>query len=305
MTSPIRVLNHDLVVAGTLLKVARLEQEWYEDVDEPEDMIGALASGPGAGSRADLFTFWQRLPDVTPRYDYHLELEQIAALPVSTYEHWWSDQIKSRTRGLIRKSEKQGVVVREAEYTDEFVQGITRIFNESPMRQGKPFWHYGKDFVTVKRQFSKYLFRERLIGAYYGDELIGFMMIGLAQKYAVTGQIISMIKHRDKATNNLLIAKAVEICAGEKIPYLVYLHWGTGSLAEFKRRCGFVQVSLPRYWVPLTPMGRLALRFDWHKGIVSKLPDAGVTRLKQFRSAWYRRLYALRGMRACVEEGEP
>ena len=141
-----------------------------------------------------------------------MEWDDIAVLPVKSYDDWWSKQIKSRTRGLIRKAEKEGVVVREAEFNDDFVRGMVSIFNESAIRQGKPFWHYGKDFETVKREFSRYLFREDLIGAYYNDELIGFIMLAYAGPYAITGQIISKLAHRDKAPNNALLAKAVEIC---------------------------------------------------------------------------------------------
>ena len=65
----------------------------------------------------------------------------------------------------------------------------------------------------MKRQFSRYLYREHMIGAYYQDEMIGFIMLGNAGTFGMTGQIISSIKHRDKATNNALIAKAVEVCA--------------------------------------------------------------------------------------------
>ncbi len=298
MSTSLRIHDLDVVIGGSLLRKARLDQEWYEDLEKPEELIAALSEQP---SRADILTFWQRLPDLEPRYPYYTEWEEVAALPVTTYEHWWSNQIKSRTRGLVRKSEKQGVTVREVEFTDDFVQGMTRIFNESPMRQGRPFWHYGKDFDTVKRQFSRYLFRELLIGAYYEGELIGFMMIALAGKYAVTGQIISMISHRDKGTNNCLIAKAVEVCAREKVPYLVYLHWGTGSLAEFKRRNGFEKKRLPRYYVPLTAKGRLALRLGLHRGLLPVLPEAMVGRLKQLRAMWYRRFYALRYRKALIE----
>ena len=34
------------------------------------------------------------------------------------------------------------------------VNGIIGIFNQSPVRRGKPFWHYGKDFDTVKKEMS-------------------------------------------------------------------------------------------------------------------------------------------------------
>lgn len=290
MSTPVTINGQNVVIAGNLLKVARLEQEWYEDLEEPRNLIQALST---TRPRADILTFWQRLPDLQPKYDFYTEWEEIAALPVTTYDNWWNNQIKSRTRGLIRKSEKMGVVVKEAQYTDDFVRGMTRIFNEAPMRQGRPFTHYGKDFETVKREFSKYLFRELLIGAYVNDELIGFMMIGQAGRYAVTGQIISMISHRDKGPTNSLVAKAVEVCAREKIPYLVYLHWAAGSLSEFKRRNGFEKTRLPRYYVPLTAKGKMALRMGVHKGVIPLLPPTAVAKLKRGREVWYRRLYGL------------
>jgi hypothetical protein len=300
MATSLRIQDHNVVISGGPIRVGRLEQEWYTDVGNPEELIAPLAEP----ASTDIFTFWQRLPDVTPRYSYYMESEEIAVLPITSYEDWWNNQIKSRTRGLIRKSAKQGVVVREVEYTDDFVRGMTSIFNETPMRQGRPFWHFGKDFDTVKRQFSRYLFREILIGAYYEDELIGFMMIGRAGPYAVTGQIISKISHRDKGTNNSLIAKAVEISARERIPYLVYLKWGAGSLTEFKRRNGFERVCLPRYYVPLTAKGRIALRLGLHKGVLNLIPDSARARLLRLRTAGYRALYSLKYRNVQFADGD-
>jgi hypothetical protein len=263
--------------------ILRLEDEWYDDVQDPEAVIAALrASCTGT----DIFSFWQRLPEVKPRFDFHMEWESIAALPVTSFDHWWSRQIKSRTRNLIRKTEKSGVEVREVRYDEAFVRGMTDIFNETPVRQGRRFWHYGKSFATVKEQFSRYLFREDLIGAYYRGELIGLVMLGNAGRYAVTGQIISKIEHRDKATNNALIAKAVEICERKSLPYLVYWHWGEGSLAEFKRRCGFEEIRLPRYYVPLTEKGKLMLRLGLHRGWRQLLPRPIRDRLKSLRGRW-------------------
>jgi hypothetical protein len=293
--------GHDVTVTGRLIREARLQEEWFEDVDDPNELIASLTAG---SAKADIFTFWQRLPDTTPKYPYYREADEIAALRIVSYEDWWSNQLKSRTRGLIRKSAKQGVVVKEAEYTDDFVRGMTSIFNETPIRQGRRFWHYGKDFETVKRQFSRYLFREKLIGAYVEDELIGFMMLGFAGQYAVTGQIISKIGHRDKGPNNSLMAKAVEVCARENVPYLVYLNWGTGSLSEFKRRNGFERTSLPRYYVPLTARGQMALRLGLHKGFRNLIPESVQVPLKQLRTKWYKGVNSLRGRNALATEGE-
>src|SRR5207249_978396 len=160
MTS-LQVHNQAILVGSGPIRVARLEHEWYDDIVDPLELIARLAEKP---AKADLFTFWQRVPDLKARYPYYWEWDSIAALPITTYEHWWSTQIKSRTRGIIRKAAKEGLEVREVEFTDDFVRGMVAIFNETPLRQGRPFWHYGKDFDTVKRQFSRYLFRERLIG---------------------------------------------------------------------------------------------------------------------------------------------
>ena len=78
-------------------------------------------------------------------------------------------------------------------------------------------------------------------------------------RFGLTGQIISSIKHRDKGTNNALIAKAVEVCEKAGLEHLVYLFWSEDSLSEFKRRCGFERTLVPRYFVPLTSKGRLGL----------------------------------------------
>ena len=160
-----------------------------------------------------------------------------------------------------------------AAYDDEFVRGMTAIFNESPVRQGRRFWHYGKDFETVKHQFSRFIFREYMVGAYFEGEMVGFMMLGNAGRFGLTGQIISSLKHRDKTPNNAMVAKAVEICAARGLPHLVYYYWTEDSLAEFKRRCGFEKTSVPRYYVPLTWRGELALRLGAHRGLRAMVPS--------------------------------
>lgn len=267
------------------LTIVRLDDEWYEDVNDPAAAIGCLRED--ADVRADLFTFWQRLPDLAPRFPFHLEWEHVAALRVRSYDDWFSHGIKTRMRTAIRKAEKEGVVVKETAYDDAFVHGMTTIFNESPVRQGRPFWHYGKDFATVKQQFSRFVHREYMIGAYYHDQMIGFVMLGDAGRFGVTGQIISSIEHRDKGTNAALIAKSVEVCEKRGLEYLVYLFWTADSLSEFKRRCGFEEVKLPRYFVPLTLRGSIGLRMGVHRGWKMMLPSAMVTSLKGVRRHWY------------------
>ncbi|HET9373361.1 MAG TPA: GNAT family N-acetyltransferase [Chthoniobacterales bacterium] len=273
-----------ILIEGEIPRIARLEQEWYEDVEDPRTLINQLCKSE---PRPDILTFWQRLPDTEPKYSYPMELDSIAALPIKSYSLWWEKQIDRKARNKIRKAQKNGVVVKPATFDDRFVRGITSIFNETPIRQGRHYLHYGKDFETIKRQFSRFLFREEIFGAYLGEELVGFIMLAYAENYAYLGQIISKIAHRDLAPNNLLLAKAVERCAEKGVPYLVYALWLEDSLGDFKRSNGFQKFDLPRYYVPLTGKGKLALKLGLHRGWKEAVPKPLRKSLKKLRRRWY------------------
>jgi hypothetical protein len=272
-------------VTRGLVRVISLEDDWYEDVSDPASVIAALNN---SNNRADIFTFWQRLPDTEPRYPYQMERDSIAVLPIKSYSFWWEKQIERKARNKIRKAQKNGVIVKPATFDDNFVRGITSIFNETPIRQGRHYLHYGKDFETVKRQFSRFLFREEIFGAYLGEELVGFIMLAYAENYAYLGQIVSKIAHRELAPNNALLAKAVERCAEKGVPYLVYALWLEDSLGDFKRGNGFQKFDLPRYFVPLTTKGKVALKLGLHRGWRGALPNQLKSPLKKLRKFWYR-----------------
>jgi Acetyltransferase (GNAT) domain len=274
-----------ITIDGAIPRVARLDQEWFEDVEKPELLVDALRNTTHA---PDIFTFWQRLPELEPKYSYRMEADAIAALPIKSYSSWWEKQIDGAARNKVRKAQKKGIVVRLANFDDRFVEGMTSIFNETPMRQGRHFLHYGKDFETVKRQFSRFLFREEIFGAYLGEELVGFIMLANAGRYAVLGQIISKIARRDLAPTNALLAKAVERCAEKGFHYLAYAHWLENGLGDFKRSNGFQKFDLPRYFVPLTRKGELALNLGLHRGWKEALPDRIKSPLKKLRKFWHR-----------------
>jgi len=272
-----------IIIEGRVPRIARIEQEFCDDAGDPEVLANALRKVEGG---PDILTFSQRLPDLAPKYAYKMELDSVAALPIRSYSFWWEKQIERAARNKVRKAQKKGVVVRLTDFDDRLVDGMTSIFNETPIRQGRHFLHYGKDFETVKRQFSRYLFREEIFGAYLGEELVGFVMLADAGKYAFLGQIISKIAHRDLAPTNALLAKAVERCAEKGFPYLVYARWLDDSLGDFKRSNGFQKFDLPRYFVPLTPKGKLALKLGLHRGWKEAVPKQLREPLKKLRRRW-------------------
>ena len=114
-------------------------------------------------------------------------------------------------------------------------------------------------------------------------------MLANAGKYAMMTQILSKIAHRDKAVNNALIAKAVEICSENNIPYLVYAKWVYGTLGDFKKNNGFEKIDLPRYYIPLNIWGIIVLKLNLHHGVISLLPDIVVSTLIKIRNKWYGR----------------
>lgn len=281
-------MNKEIIIKGRLVRTASIKDEWYYDIDDPYVFIEALDKSK---VKADIFSFWQRLPETKPKFPYYLEWESLAVIAVKSYEYWFTKQIGPKERNLVRKSEKKGVIINIAEFDKDFINGMTSVFNETPIRQDKPFWHYGKSSEIIRQEFSKNLHREDLIGAYLNGELIGFIFLANAGSYASITQIISKIEHRDKSPNNALIAKAVEICAERKIPYLVYAKWPTGTLRNFKCNNGFEEIKIPRYYIPLTLKGWLIIKLRLHNGLKRLLPEKLKTLLIGVRSRWYSHKY--------------
>jgi len=124
--------------------------------------------------------------------------------------------------------------------------------------------------------------------------MIGFVKLVANEEYSQAGtmHIISMIKHRDRAPMNALIAQAVRSCADRKIPLLWYANMSYGHkvrdpLADFKRYNGFQKVEIPRYFVPLTLAGRVGLRLGLHRSLNSWVPEPLAARYRSLRSQWY------------------
>jgi hypothetical protein len=286
-----KILNKELRVSGKLIRIAHLDGDKYERLSDPEGTIEAIRT---SGARVDLFTVMQTLPQTPPQYDYPIEWDNLAVVPVSTFEHWWTKQINNKTRNMVRRAEKNGVVVREVPFDDALVRGITAIYNEMPTRQGKPFPHYGKDVETIRRISGTFLDQSAFIGAYLGDSLIGFIKLVSDKEHTQASlmHIVGMYQHRDKAPTNALIAQAVRSCADRNISHLVYSNFAYGkktrdTLSDFKEYNGFQRVDLPRYYVPLTLAGRAALRLQLHRRLADRVPESVQTAIRTMRTRWY------------------
>jgi hypothetical protein len=287
----LQICDKEVRINGVFVRIGFIDGEGFQFLDDPGVALDLLRK---SGKRVDLFTFVQRISEPAPKYAYHMEKDNLAVLPVSSFDNWITNQINFKVRNKVRKSAKSGVVVREVPLDEDLIRGISRIYNESPLRQGTKFRHYRKDLETLRKMKATFLDRSVFIGAYFEESLIGFVKLVTDETRTQAGlmHIFSMISQRDKAPTNALIAQAVKSCAERGIPNLWYANMSYGkkqndSLAEFKRHNGFEKIEIPRYFVPLTMTGRVALRFGLHHGMADWIPEPVAATYRKIRSSWY------------------
>jgi hypothetical protein len=253
------------------VKIARDAIEYQRDMVPTNLFIEKLAE-----KGIDIFTFIERkwcftLPE--PSTSRIKSEDNIAILHVATYDEWWAKTGK-KTRNMVRKAEKGGLKTDIVEPNEKLAEGIWKIYNETPIRQERAFPHFGISLEAVKRNvFSAQ--NSTFIGTFLQGELVGFLQLEHGNQIAIVAQILSLQTHSDKAVNNTLIAKAVEVCAIKKCGWLMYGRMGNHpSLDNFKQNNGFVKFSLNRYYIPLTKKGQIVMRMGLHREIKDALPNA-------------------------------
>ncbi len=285
--------NTNIQISGSIVKIARLDGEKFLFTDDPASIVAGLRNSK---RRVDLFTFIQKVSQTTPKHSYPMEWDNLAVLPISTFDHWWNHQLGFKARNKAKQAEKKGLVIREVSFSDELVRGIWEIYNETPIRQGRKFPHFGKDFDSVYKEEATYLDRSVFIGAYLEERLVGFIKLLWDYDCSQAGllNIVSLVEQRDKAPTNALVAHAVRVCAERGTPYLVYSNFAYGkrtsdSLSDFKERNAFQRLHVPRYYVPMTPTGAIALRLGLHKRPAEHVPEWLILRLRAIRKDWFGR----------------
>lgn len=265
------------------LKIARIHDEvWHHPpLTTAAAVTATLDAIQASALNADLFTFAQHLPDVFPSFEYHLSHDNLAIADTANFSAWW-DSLPQESRKNTRKAQKRGVVIAPVAWADDLVRQIKSIYDETPVRQGRRFPHYGKDLATVKRENASYLERSHFIGATLHDELIGFIKLVTVGRSARIMQILARAAHHDKHVMNALLSAAMEHCSQQLVDHLIYGQYAYGnkrgsSVTEFKRRNGFREVLLPRYYIPFTSVGRIAIAGKLYRGLHDLLPEPVIT----------------------------
>ena len=252
------------------MRIAQDNQEYEKDALATEEFIKKLRE-----QGVDIYTFLERswcCPIGNPPSNWSRTDDNIGLLEITTLDVWFNI-VGKKTRNMVRKAEKSGVKVNVVELSAQLVEGIWKIYNETPIRQSRAFHHYGESLKSVGDNMAMAK-KSTFIGAYLEDELIGFIQIIYGDQIAIISQILSLQEHWDKSLNNALLAKAVEICAENGNRWLMYGRIGNHpSLDKFKESNGFTKYSVTRFYVPLTGKGRFAIGLGLHKPFKDALPE--------------------------------
>ncbi|MFZ4649365.1 MAG: glycosyltransferase [Rubrivivax sp.] len=288
---PAASVNGVTVVAedGWLRRSVVLDEDWLAapPVSDPAAFVKALRA---SGLAADLFSFRTQGPAAPLRladHPWRIDPDNLACIDVRDVPAWW-EGLPQQTRKNVRRAAKKDLVVRVAPFDEAFARGIQRVYDETPIRQGRPFWHHGKSLEAVQRENATFLDRAVFIGAWVGEEFVGFIKAVRVGRTLRIMQILALVSEQDRRPTMALIAHAVELAHRSGLDTLVYDKMVYGNkfdspMTEFKRRMGFRAVPDPRCTVALTWRGRVALALGLHRRWQDRLPGPIVDRVLRLR----------------------
>jgi hypothetical protein len=262
-------LESVIIRKKTFFTIASDAREYETDIVPTKEFLEKIRE-----RGVDVFSFLERkwcniIPN--PSKLWAKTDDNIALLQITTYDEWWKKTGK-KTRNMVRKAEKSGVRTMVVDPNEKLVQGIWKIYNETPIRQERAFPAYGISLPTVQR----YVLSSRnctYIGAYMQNELVGFIRLVHGRSITILSQILSLQKHCNLPVNNALMAKAVEVCASRGEKWLMYARMGNHpTLDRFKQNNGFTKFPLVRYSVPLTRKGEAAIKLGLQNRIADEIP---------------------------------
>jgi hypothetical protein len=170
-----------------------------------------------------------------------------AELKLTSYALWWST-LDRKTKNMIRKSQRVGVIVQQVTPDEAFWEGVAGIYNEAPTKRGIKNTHYGDTPERVKEIYDKYGGPDRNIylGAYWMGKLIGFAHLLRDEGCWHVSALQGYEDYFDKAPMDALVDAAVQLLCANDVKRLIYGRMQRSSLGEFKRSLGFHEVRVLR-----------------------------------------------------------
>lgn len=232
--------------------------EHIYDIEPHKELLNALTR-----KGVDLFTFIERSflgASKGNELGLFSNLETIGLLRMKCFDEWFKS-ITHRARQLTRKGQRMGLKVGVVDINEDFLRSAFRIYNETPIRQGRKYSGFGLSMTDLRTKFSK-MDDSEVIGAYFNNELVGLMWVGYGDRVATVNSFLSLISCRDKYyPNYALLAETVKRSCEKGYKFLTYGNMGYNpGLDFFKKTNGFKIFAAPRYYVPLSAKGQLAIK---------------------------------------------
>ncbi len=263
-------LHSYVVERRAFFHVARDAREYERTVVPSEDLLNRLME-----RKIDVLSFLERgwCCPLRGKFSWAKSEDNVALLHVESYENWLRS-IGKKTRNMIRKAERSGITTAPVQPANGFAESVWKIYNETPIRQGRSFTHFGESLEIVKKNLalaSNCLYIE----ANLDKNIVGFVQLLPGDNILIISQILSLQAYWDNAVNNALVAKAVDIAAANGMKWIMYGRIGNHpSLDIFKRNNGFVKYKLNRYYIALTWKGKLAVTLGLQKSLKDAMPQS-------------------------------
>ncbi len=228
------------------------------DIYPKKELLTALSK-----KNVDLFSYIDRsfLKKTYNNGGFYKCSETIGLLHTERFDSWLK-LLPARERTAVRKTIRIGLTTHVVDVDDDFIESAHKIYNETPIRQGRKYSGFGITKEDVRQKFSN-LQTSRIIGAYLDGKLIGLIWVEFGDQVAAMMSFLSLTTYRNKNPNNALIAAAVKLCEEKGYRYLTYGNMGYNpGLDFFKKNNGFRRVAVSRYFVPLTFKGQLAIKMN-------------------------------------------
>jgi GNAT superfamily N-acetyltransferase len=226
---------------------------------EKVDVISFLDGGKSRNLAAEFNTGWLKSYDILLMHE------------VRSFQYWWT-KVGKKTRNMVRKAEKNGVITSAIQPSGMLAKDICRIYNSTQKKQKRRNNDYGKTNQEVLKEITSspdYVF----IVSCLNNEVVGFSQLVFYLDTVFIKRLLSLENYRDKGINNALLAKAIEISADRGVKKLIFAHWNPWtfpeeSLINFAINNGFRLCKVTRYYAPLTWNGKVLIHLLTRKKII-------------------------------------
>lgn len=251
------------------------------------DWMGAIEAIKG---HALGFRFPEYLVSQDQEISHAYHASNRSRLNLSDYAHWEKKQIKKDVREGLRRANREGVSVERVAYSNLVVEVASEVFNETPYRQGRRFWHYGKSHEQLRQELAPLSAVSQYFLARKGSEYVGFaQIVPLPHRGSARSvHVISKAQHVRSRVSSALIQSIVAYCCDTKLTSFVYgRHIYSGNensnLRKFKERHGFRNYEYKNYYVPVAPLGHAYLAMGLYQGLREMVPKPAIEFAKSIR----------------------